>query len=210
MTTTSEAQDDDDYTIPMEPELRESFTILARKLVELHIVWQQYRQLYGQDDGTIDVLNRTAGLFFKIVQDELWDSVLLRVCRMTDPAAQGKNKNLTIWSLHSLITDATFKAEVEKQCQAADDAAEFARSHRNKRIAHQDHGYTTNSPANPLSPVSRDRVEEMLKALRGVMNLIHGHYDGIDFQYDKFVDYSGARKLVAELRQLEHLRNNRT
>ncbi len=38
--------------------------------------WQQYRQLFGGELDTVHLLNRTSGLFFRIVQDELWDSVL--------------------------------------------------------------------------------------------------------------------------------------
>ncbi|QIH95689.1 hypothetical protein [Curtobacterium flaccumfaciens] len=37
-----------------------------------HMVWQQYRQLFGSNKETVVLLNRTASLFFKIVQDEIW------------------------------------------------------------------------------------------------------------------------------------------
>src|SRR5699024_10710469 len=91
-----------DYISAMGEELGASFYELHRKLVELHVLWQQYRQLFGDDPATFHLLNRTAGLFFKIVQDELWDSVLLGVSRMTDPPTTRKNKNLTIQSLPPL------------------------------------------------------------------------------------------------------------
>lgn len=205
--TSHEQQDEaDQYPVTLEPELKDAIAVLSKKLVELHILWQQYRQLYGEDAETIKLLNRTAGLFFKIVQNELWDSVLLGVCRMTDPAEQGgrhKKKNLTIQSLLPLITDEQFKVKVELACKKAVDAAEFARDHRNKRIAHQDHNYTTNRTLNPLGGVSRAAVESMLKAIRDVMKLVEAHYNGHDVLYEKFVDYSGARSLVSKLRQLE-------
>ncbi len=89
MTTRSMDEIRAEYISSMGEELGASFYELYRKLVELHILWQQYRQLFGDDTGTVHLLNRTAGLFFKIVQDELWDSVLLGVSRMTDPQATG-------------------------------------------------------------------------------------------------------------------------
>jgi len=196
------------YPLPMQPELREAITTLSRKLQELHIIWQQYRQLYGEESSAIDVLNRTAGLFFKIVQDELWDSVLLGICRMTDLAEHPKwngRKNLTIWSLPPLIADEELRGKLETLCKDAVKAAEPAREHRHKRIAHQDHGYTVDRKANPLSGVSRALVEDMLKTLRDVMKLVEGHYNGHDVLYEKFVDASGARVLVSKLRRLEHL-----
>src|SRR5690606_22223002 len=130
-----------EYISSMGEELGASFYERYRKLVELHVLWQQYRQLFGDDAETVHLLNRTAGLFFKIVQDELCDSVLLGVSRMTDPPATGKNKNLTIQSLPPLVSDTNLQGELQELCDKALVAADFAREHRNKRIVHQDHDY---------------------------------------------------------------------
>lgn len=194
-----------DYISTMGEELGASFYELHRKLVELHILWQQYRQLFGDNTDTVHLLNRTSGLFFKIVQDELWDSVLLGVSRMTDPPATGKNKNLTIQSLPPLITDPALQAEVQSLCDEALDAAEFAREHRNKRIAHQDHNYLSSRASNPLSGISRTLVEQMLASLRAVLNRLNGHFRDSTVMYENFVDESGARLLINKLRKLERL-----
>jgi hypothetical protein len=194
-----------DYISSMGDDLGASFYELYRKLVELHVLWQQYRQLFGDEPETVQLLNRTSGLFFKIVQDELWDSVLLGVSRMTDPPATGKNKNLTIQSLPPLITDSVLQAEVQVLCDKALAAAEFAREHRNKRIAHQDHNYLSNRSSNPLSGISRTLVEEMLAALRAVLNRLDTHFRDGPVMYEDFVDESGARLLVHKLKRLERL-----
>jgi hypothetical protein len=196
-----------EYISSMGEELGASFYELYRKLVELHVLWQQYRQLFGDDAETVHLLNRTAGLFFKIVQDELWDSVLLGVSRMTDPPATGKNKNLTIQSLPPLITDLVLRAEVRSLCDKAVDSAEFAREHRNKRIAHQDHNYLSNRGSDPLSGISRALVEQMLAALRAVLNRLELHFRDSTVMYEDFVDESGARLLVHKLRKLERLQD---
>ncbi|KAF1715479.1 hypothetical protein CSC74_12955 [Pseudoxanthomonas yeongjuensis] len=204
-TTRTEAEVKDDYISSMGEDLGTAFFQLYRKLMELHIVWQQYRQLFGKDSDTVHLLNRMAGLFFKIIQDEIWDSVLLGISRMTDPPKTGNKKNLTIQSLPSLISDPTLKAEVETLCAEAVAAAEFAREHRNKRIAHQDHDYLTDRASNPLSGVSRERVETMLASLRKVLNRLDLHYRDTTVMYEDFVDESGARLLVAKLKKLELL-----
>lgn len=195
-----------DYISSMGPELGASFFQLYRKLVELHVLWQQYRQLFGSEEGTVQLLNRTAGLFFKIVQDELWDSVLLGISRMTDPPGMGKHRNLTIQSLPPLIGKQSLRTEMEILCERAVQAAEFAREHRNKRIAHQDHGYAHERSSSPLGGISRTLVEEMLTALRAVLNRLELHFRGNTVLYEKFVDESGARLLVLRLRELERLR----
>ena len=205
MTTRSADEVRAGYITSMGDELGASFYELYRKLVELHVLWQQYRQLFGSDPETVQLLNRTAGLFFKVVQDEIWDSVLLGVSRMTDPPATGRNKNLTIHSLPALVSDHVLSQKVQDLCAVAVTAAEFAREHRNKRIAHQDHNYLSNRSSNPLSGISRERVEAMLDALRAVMNRLDNHFRDSTVMYQDFVDDTGARLLVHKLRKLERL-----
>ncbi len=160
MTTRSKDELRAEYISSMGEELGASFYELYRRLVELHMLWQQYRQLFGDDTETVNLLNRAAGLFFKIVQDELWDSVLLGISRMTDRPGTGKNRNLTIQSLPPMITDLALRAELQSLCEKALDLAEFAREHRNKRIAHQDHNYLSNRGSDPLDlpPVFRSNL----------------------------------------------------
>ena len=205
MTTRSRDEVLADYISSMGPDLGSSFFALHRKLIELHLLWQQYRQLFGSEPETVHLLNRTAGLFFKIVQDELWDSVLLGISRMTDPPKTGANKNLTLRSLSELITDPALRIEVEALCDAAGVEAAFAREHRNKRIAHQDHGYLSDSAANQLNGISRGRVEAMLTALRAVLNRLNLHYCDSTTMYEMFVDDSGAKLLVHKLSKFERL-----
>lgn len=199
-----------EYISSMGQELGASFYELHRKLVELHVLWQQYRQLFGDDPDTVHLLNRTSGLFFKIVQDELWDSVLLGVSRMTDPPATGKKKNLTVQSLPPLISDTELQGEVQNLCDKALIAAEFAREHRNKRMAHQDHDYFSNRSSDLLSGISRKLIEEMLAALRAVLNCLELHFRYGTVIYEDFVDESGARLLVHKLRKMERLQCSAT
>ncbi|MEN0104992.1 MAG: hypothetical protein AAGC84_01055 [Pseudomonas sp.] len=195
------------YLAAMGEELGSAFYPLYVDLVELHVVWQQYRQLFGADAETVQVLNRTAGLFFKIVQDELWDSVLLGISRFTDPSGNGSRKNLTIQTLPALIKDSELRLEVESLCVAAVAQAAFAREHRNKRIAHQDHGYSISRSSHPLSGISRELVESMLASLRAVLNRLDLYFRDNTVFYEDFVDESGARVLVHKLQQFERLKD---
>ena len=197
------------YISAMGEELGSNFYELYRKLVELHILWQQYCQLFGEGPDVVDLLNRTAGLFFKIVQNELWDSVLLGISRMTDPAINGANKNLTIQSLPHFIRDPTLRVKIQEFCTSAISKAEFARKHRNKRIAHQDHNYLSNRSSNPLVGISKAHVETMLAELRVVMNCIDNHFRGSTVMYERFIDDSGAQLLLKKLRKFERLQASR-
>ncbi len=83
--------------------------------------------------------------------------------------------------------------------------ARFAHWTRNKRIAHQDHNYLSNRNSNPLSGISRAAVENMLAALRDVLNRLDNHFRDNTVLYEDFVDDSGARLLVHKLSSLERL-----
>lgn len=183
-------------------ELGACFYELDRKLIELHILWQQYLQLFDTAE-TVHLLNRNAGLFFKIVQDELWDSVLLGISRMTDPPVSKGKKNLTLLLLPSLLKEPALRFEIQDLCDKAVRETMFAREHRNKRIAHQDHDYLKNPNANPLSGISRKHIESMLASLRIVLNRLNQHFRDSTMMYEVFVDQSGARVLVNKLQKLE-------
>jgi hypothetical protein len=79
------------------------------------------------------------------------------------------------------------------------------KQHRHKRIAHQDHDHSLGIMSHPLDGISRAMVEKMLEALRNVLNRVDGHYRDTTVMYEKFIDESGARLLIAKLRKFEQL-----
>lgn len=183
------------------------YVALNRNLIELHIVWLQYRQLFGSSSDTIELLNKTAGLFFMVVQDQLWDSVLLGIARLTDNAKTFGKSNLTIWSLPPLIDDIDLRQKVSSLCEQARDCAAFARNHRNKRIAHSDYSYEIDRAATALDPISRAAIKEMLDALEKVLNCIRNSYLKSCMHYASFVDKTGATSLLYRLKELEDRRH---
>ena len=101
----------------------------------------EFERLYGKVEH-VALLNRIGGAFFAAVQQILWDDLLLCVTRLTDPPETGRAANLTIRRLPEFceLVKLPMK-ELEEQLNAAVEAAEFARSHRNKRISHKDLDY---------------------------------------------------------------------
>lgn len=190
--------------VPMDENLRTAVSLLSNHILELHVLWEQYRQLYTDAD-TIDVLNRTAGMFFKIVQDELWDSILLAVCRLVDRPITAGQANLTLRSLSSLIEDANLKQEVDKACKEAVEIAEAAQTHRHKRIAHISYDHALDHTLFDAVGISQKKMEEMITALRTVIKLVDSYYNDTDVLYDRPVVITGAGKLIAALRRLERL-----
>lgn len=213
MKTDAEKERLECYTSAMGDELGLAYSELTRNLIDLRIVWQQYRQLFGTDQETINLLNRTSGLFFQVVERELWDMVLIAITRITDPASSGRKdprKNLTLRSLPELISDKALRESVTQDLVIARSSSEDARQHRNRRIAHQDDTYVrTRHEADALPPISRQNIEDAIYALGEVLNNIRRHYMNSEMDYSDFVAIDGAETLLQKLRRLEELEEQR-
>ncbi len=165
------------------PELGPVFHELHDECAWLNLKWQQFVMLYGTDPESIDILNQTASLFFRIVQDTLWESVLLDICALTDPKTTLRKENLTIQRLPLLIADASFRTEISDAIQVATQATEFARDWRNRKIAHRDLPLAIEVTAEPLEAASRQKTQAAIDAICKVIKMISAHYFGADIQF---------------------------
>lgn len=106
------------------------FHELSNEVAWLYIKWEEYVELFGNAPSRIDLLNQSAPLFFRIVQDSLWENVLLHITRLTDPPISGKKssgrKNLSIQCL-SVLVDEEIKETITKQINNAIEKSSFCR-----------------------------------------------------------------------------------
>jgi len=113
------------------------YSALWQEVAYLHMNWKEFVELFGTKAERIEIMNKAAPAFFRMVQDELFEVTLLSIARMTDPPQSmgKKNKaNLTIRNFPELIGHANTKAKVEKLLKDVEKQTEFARVWRNKRI----------------------------------------------------------------------------
>src|SRR5690606_20410820 len=151
--TKSQEESQGEYLAAMGVDLGPVFFALYKEGVWLHAIWQEDRTIYCPSPEQLKVANRAAGFFFKIVQDELWDSVLLRIARITDSPRSAGRANLTIRAFPGLIADADLRLQIEELIRISLDKAEFAREHRHKRLAHRDLLHATDA-SSTLSGIS--------------------------------------------------------
>jgi len=185
----------------MGPVLGAMYCDLNDHLLEILLVWRQYEQLFAVDQQTVQLLNNSAPAFFGVVQAQLWDSVMLGISRLTDRPVSFGNKTLSIQALPDLINDVQVKAAVENAIRQAISDAEFARAHRNKRIAHNDLVHVQDSAGNALPGASRAKIEAGLKSIITVLEILNGHYRESTMLYDDMISDGGAARLVYLLRK---------
>jgi AbiU2 len=183
------------YIEVMGPELGAFYSCLWAECVHLHMTWGEYVILFGTSEDTVDLLNRAAPDFTRMVQDALWENVLMHLCRLVDSRTTLGKENLTIHRLPELVAP-SLRPEVEQAILAAQSHFAFAKDWRNRRISHADLGLSLGGSSRPLALASRAKVKEALQALCRVLNLVEQHYTGTTIMYDFIEPHRGSRALL--------------
>ncbi len=173
-----------EYVAGMGQELGNVFFRLRNETVMLHWKWGEFVALFGTKPERIELLNEAAGAFFWVVQDTLWEDVLLRIARLTDPPQSVRKDNLTLARLPALIA-APIGAEVERLFLECAAKSAFARDWRNRRIAHSDLALALEQQsATPLAAASRKHVNDALAAFVALLNAVQVHYLRSEAMYE--------------------------
>lgn len=165
-----------DNIVAMGEDLGLLYDALWQQVTWLYSKWEEYVELYGTKPSRIALLNKAAPNFFRIIQDTLWDDVLLHIARLTDSPKSAGKLNLSFRHLPDAIKDTVVKAKVNELITKALDVSKFSRDWRNRRIAHRDLHLALGQSAAPLEPASREKVEHAMKALTDILNAVSFHY----------------------------------
>ena len=155
-------------------ELGSLYHELWNDVVRLHSKWDEFIELFGSKPSRVELLNKSAPLFFRTAQDSLWESTLLHITRLTDPAKSCGKDNLSITRLLNHVED-EIKETLAIQIDEAVEKANFSRDWRNRRIAHNDLDLAMNRQVEPLAPASREKVKEAMVSITKVLNVISQH-----------------------------------
>jgi hypothetical protein len=180
----------------MGKELGALYGALWQQVAWLHQKWEEYVALFGTKPSRVDLMNEVAPLFFRIVEDTLWEGILLHVARLTDaPQSVGK-PNLSFRRLAASVDHDETKRKVEELMSEALRSTEFCRDWRNRRIAHRDLRLALEQGADPLQPASREQVAGALKSLSDILNVLSAHYQDSTTIFEFGVQAGGATSLL--------------
>jgi hypothetical protein len=178
---------------------------LSSEIANLHGNWKMLKQLFGESEERIELMNRTASSFFCVIQNALLVDLCVRFSRLTDPATIGGHENLVIGQILGLPCCRENQAlyeELLKQIESLQTICEPIRKHRNKAIAHSD--LATAMKTEPLPVVLEQTIEKALLALAGVWNTMQRSVDNTATNFPKFAFQGGdADALIHALEQAE-------
>lgn len=86
----------DANVVAMGEELGLLYSALWQQVAGLHHKWEQFVVLFGTKESRVQLLNASAGQFFRVVQDTLRGDTLLHIARLTDSAKSAGKSNLSI------------------------------------------------------------------------------------------------------------------
>ena len=174
------------------------YSALWQEVAGIHFNWGEFVELYGTKATRLELLNRAAPSFFRMIRSSLWEGTLLHLARLTDPPYSGRKDrtNLTIQNLPELVDDAEVKKHIANLVKIAIRETEFCRDWRNRRIAHTDLKLATSEPAIPLAKADRKHVDAALKAIVNAMNAVDQHFADSETRYDLFQPHHGAVALL--------------
>ncbi|MCA8987728.1 MAG: hypothetical protein KDA78_08825 [Planctomycetaceae bacterium] len=187
-------------------QLKEVYEAIEDELIWLHGRWRLYRQLYGADQETLDLLNNSAPTFFGMLQFLWLDYVVLEICSLTDPPRSYGRDNLVLRQLYEMLDpqrDADLRRELRECGRSIDEACGKLRMIRNRRIAHKDQRTALGAYQSPILGVSRQDVEDALAAMRAYANNFRMHFLGSEMSYEEFILPDDARSLLNILQQVQ-------
>jgi hypothetical protein len=192
----------------MGDELGVAYHLLWNECALLHMRWEEYVEMFGKTQAEFDVMNEVAPGFFKSVQDMSWESIVLHLCRFTDPAISNYRRTLSLAGL--LAMPASKKVPgLGKLVEDAREKAKFAQDWRNRSIAHRDLEFALNRQAKPLAAASRMHVREALAAIVNVLSAIDHEFTGYSLRFHGTSTSWGGTYLLNELRLITNLRRER-
>lgn len=168
----------------MGEELGSIYSQLWQELTWLYRTWAEYVILFGTKESRVELMNKSAPAFTRIVQDSLWEGIVLNIARLTDPPKSVGKRNLSIRALEEAVMDSELKLQMSEAVTKVLSASEFCRDWRNRHLAHRDLNLALKRGAEPLLAGSRQKVSDALASLSDVLNVLSLKYIGATTFFD--------------------------
>jgi hypothetical protein len=187
---------------------------LRLEILGLRYHWQLFTQLYSHSDERVETLKGVADEFFGVVEQLLWDHVLLVIGKLLDRAKTGGQENLNFESAIDLLSHRNGGNDVANLKQRLDTLrtdCELVKKIRHKRLAHFDKTYMIErlNPGSSLPGVNFTGLQKTIFEAETLMNEIEKGFGEEPVLYDShdsivgndlvwYLEQAGSYKQVRE------------
>jgi len=159
----------------MGKELGERFLLLHAQLSYVFIEWDVFKGLFLKNKERVDVLNEASKLVTYCIHKSMLDSVILAICRFSDPAKTGKGAgaklNLSLANISDFLEEKELKDAFADKVKSVQKKADFARKMRNKKIAHAD--LKKHLDNDDLDQVTQYNIDNVLSEIAAALNIVN-------------------------------------
>jgi len=174
--------------------LKEKLTAIDREVVLLHFKWTYLMQLFGKQKH-LAVINATAPLIFRVVEDAMFADILLALMRLVDPPKSKNQNNLSLRSLVADISDKSLKDQVAQLESEARAKTQDIKVWRDKKLAHNDLLRLLKKTA-PVPPIRINELTSALASIREALNLVHRYFFDTTVLYDQCITEKDGNQLL--------------
>ncbi|AUH63019.1 AbiU2 domain-containing protein [Paracoccus zhejiangensis] len=152
-------------------EFAELFEHIYTQLATIRLKWRVYRAFYGTNSERVSLLNSISGTTALIIQDALYDDVVLSLCRLADPANSRGKENNSLFRLLTLTEESPDRATFSGMVADFKSACDPLIGQRHRFIAHSDRSARFDKSGS--QGVSRLQIEHAIESLRLVVVYMH-------------------------------------
>jgi hypothetical protein len=192
--------------VPIPAQITAVWDLIHYDTVEVHACWELFNQLFRVSQDQFELLNRSAGFCFYVIQDAIGTDIQLTLSKLSDPAQTGVNENATIRYLLDEIQRLRLPSSLDKLqrlCGNFTASCQPIRARRNKVIAHTDRAIALRTAAPPPDATIAE-INGALQSLRDFMNAAATYLGETPTFYEHFIMRGGGGDdLVSLLRMAE-------
>ena len=194
-------------TTRLSPETEKKYTVLVHDLTRMRNIWMQYRSLYGTTPERLELLRRTAAVFFAVMGNVLLEATVLGLARLVDKPSTGKYYNMV---LSSLLNTNEVRQNTVLMNRMSDSINKLERTLvpdllelRNKVLAHRDLKIATDPLYVAVFP-SREHIERCFLSIESYLNHFSEFFLGQHFRVTMLIRHpSDAEGLISLLKKYE-------
>lgn len=177
-------------------ELGTLFFTIQKELLITTKKWEEYKDLFSTKGSRIDLMKKSAPLFFTLYEDSLVNDVLQSISRITDPPhLERKYKNASLGMILSLIKEKELYRKVAVDINSLNELVKSVRHLRDKKISHIDYETLLNQQ-NVTVNVDSKNIEDSLQKAHDIFNTIEDYFCKSKTVFSSFPSMGGAYELL--------------
>lgn len=201
MSTQSAKEIKQEYIEKMGPELGKIFYSIRNDLILLTDKWNEFETLYTIKTR-VKLFNHVAPFFSFLVQNIMWENLILSIARLIDPKESTWRKTISFQTIPEYIVDGNLKNKINLRIQNLIEIGRFSKDWRNRKIAHKEFDLIINDEkAKPLETIKINSIKEFLAEFHTFLNEIDSHYLNSTTIYTVIERSGGALALLYKIEE---------